>query len=732
MTNFRIAALLAGSALAGLPAMAAAQNAADDARTTEIVITGTRLNPLTQPAPTASRLGLTALETPASISTLMGDEIRARGDLTIGDAVARAPGITNIGDPGNGGVAYSARGFSGQGSVLQLVDSVRLFPVAGSITFPVDPWMVDRIDVLSGPASVLYGQGALGGAINVVTKKANRERLTLDAVASYGSQNTQHIAAGIGGPLGEMFAFRADASYRKSDGYVDRGDSNSLALGGTLEFRPSDKLVVALRHDYGDTEPSRYFGTPLINNRLDTSIRHKNYNVRDSIMHFKDNRTTLTLDWSPTDAITVSNVGYRLATKRKWRNLEAYCWVAADGDCPNQYGGGTPGQIWRGDNIGIVHDQEQWGDQGTVKLSTPLGGSIKNDLVVGFDVNQVKLTYSHDFGSDYQEDNVDPHNFDPGLFFDTQGIAPRYRTKLNERSFFAEDRLEITPELSLMAGVRFERDKTGRWTFVYNSAGTQIVGETPALAGGTKAYRTFNNTTWRVGSVYQPTPDISLYAQYSTGVDPLGTLATYSTSASQYAFTNAKGDQVEVGAKASFLDGRGSATLAAYKIVKKGLAAQRGPNQPIEQVGQRSAKGIEAAVSFELAKGFGVDANGTVLDARYDDFISGTTSYKGKTPPMIPETTANLSLRWDATRKAQVRAGLRYVGKRYSDDANTFRVPAYTVVDASLSYAVTANVAVDVRVTNLFDKDYARTTYYDQMFILGRPRSVDVSLRTRF
>lgn len=136
----------------------------------DILVTGAREQALTIPATTGSRLDLTPLETPASVAVIDGDELRARGDLTMVDAVTRAPGITTSANPGNGGTALAARGFNGQESVLQLYDGVRLFPVAGTITFPIDPWTIERIEVLSGPASVLYGQGALGGAVNVITK----------------------------------------------------------------------------------------------------------------------------------------------------------------------------------------------------------------------------------------------------------------------------------------------------------------------------------------------------------------------------------------------------------------------------------------------------------------------------------------------------------------------------------------------------------------------------------
>jgi iron complex outermembrane recepter protein len=679
---------------------------------------------LTTPNATGSRLGLTPLETPASIAVLDGATIRARGDLSVVEAESRAPGITSVANLGNGGTALAARGFSGQGSILQLIDGVRLFPAAGTITFPTDPWMVERIDVLSGPASVLYGQGALGGAVNVLMRKPNTQRTEGEAEIGYGSQKTFHAAAGLGGPLTDRLSYRVDTSYRRSDGIVDRGGSRSIALSGTLRWAPTETLTITAREDWSNNHPSKYFGTPLIDGRLDTAIRRRNYNVRDAYIRFLDDRTTLQVDWTPIEGLSVSNIAYRLSTHRRWTDLESYCWIGADGFCPNGYNGdpGTPGRIYRTDNLGIGQAQTQWGDQGSVTLRTPIADGITNTLVGGFDVNTIKLVYSNDFGSDVQQSEVDPFRFDPGLFLDTQGLAPRYRTRTDEYAVFAEDRLKFGEHVSIVGGVRYEHDRVQRWTISYPETGGRA--ETYALD------KRLHNTTWRVGGVYQPIPTISLYAQYATGVDPLGTLTTYSTGQTQ--FSNATGNQVEVGAKASFLNGHGSATLAAYRIVKKHLLAQQTLTSPIEQVGQRSAKGIEAAVSLDVAHGIGIDANGAILDAKYDDFLSGGVSYNGRTPPNVPERMANLWLRWDATRKLQARAGLRYVGRSYSDNANQFRVPGYATVDATLSYALTRKLAVDLHVYNLLDKDYAVTTYNDQQWILGRPRSVDVALRAGF
>jgi iron complex outermembrane receptor protein len=699
----------------------------DRTHSTPIIVTG-QTTTLTSETDTGSRLGLTALETPASIAVVEGDDIRARGDVSVVEAVTRAPGVTTAANPGNGDTALAMRGFAGQDSVLQLYDGVRLFPVAGTITFPNDPWNIERIEVLSGPASVLYGQGAMGGAINIIPKQPNADRFEFEGEAGYGSQDSWHLAGGAGGPISQTLSFRADGSYRQSDGYVDRGDSESLALSGALRFEPSKDFRLTLRDDFGRYEPPVYFGTPLIDSKLDTSIRHNNYNVGDAHMMFRDNRLALDAEWTISDALQFRNTAYYIKSHRQWYDLESYCWVAASGDCPNGYGYGTPGTIYRTDNYGIMHDQKQYGDTATLKLSSPLGGTAKNDLVVGVDLGRTKLVYSHNFDTDYQEDNVPINGFDPGIFLATTTVKPHYHTRVDTVAVFGEDRLALTDQLSLVGGIRYEHNKAGRWNYVYDAAGTTIVGESPALNGGTEAFKRLESTTWRVGAVYQPTPGLSLYAQYATGVDPLGSIATYSTSTTQFELTYARGHQMEAGVKGLFLSGMGQFTLAAYRLVKNNLFTQQVPGGPIMQVGQRSSQGIEASVSVTLPAGFAIDANGTVLDANYDDY----TGYKGNTPPGVPEAAANLGLSWTSKTGLQLRGDLRYVGRRFSDDGNQFRVPAYTVVDLGASYALTENLALDVRLLNAFDEDYALATYNDEQWILGRPRSVDVSVRAKF
>ena len=385
------------------------------------------------------------------------------------------------------------------------------------------------------------------------------------------------------------------------------------------------------------------------------------------------------------------------------------------------------GVIERSDNLGIVQDIAQYGDQAIVKLSAPLGGDFANDLVLGGEVNRVNLRYSNNFAVADQTDAVDPFDFAPGTLEDRPATLPRYRTTTTEWSIFGENRLRLSRRLSLIGGFRYEEDAVRRRNILYDAAGAPVA-EANAFPGGAREKR-FHDATWRVGTVYQPAPGVSLYAQYTTGVDPVGTLTTFTTSATQFAFTNAKGDQVEAGVKATLLGGRGSVTLAGYHIVKNDLVAQRVTNGPLEQIGRQSSKGVEAALSLPLADGFSIAANATLLDARFDDFFTGNADLSGNTPPNVPERAGNLWLAWESRRGVRAQAGLRHVGARFVDPANSARVPAYTVADGSLSLAITPMLAADVRVYNVFDTRYVTSTYGAAQWLLGRPRSLDVALR---
>lgn len=658
----------------------------------------------------ASRLGLTPLETPASVDIVSGETARLRGQDTIAEAVTQdATGITTIAAPGNGNGAFTSRGFAGPNSIQQLYDGTRLYVGAGTVTFPFDTWNVERIEVLRGPSSVLYGDGAIGGVVNVVTKKPTFVPVNT-ARAVVGTNGVARLALDSGGGIaqaefGDTFAYRVNVSGNRADGWIrPEGDFRNLAVSAALLFQPSPDLAVTLSHDLGYQEPARYWGTPLVAGRIPDLIRFNNYNVRDAKITWADNWTQLKTEWSPSANVTFRNTAYRLTSSRHWLDVEQYAFNRATG------------LVDRSDYLEIYHSQEQIGDRLDATFRSDVLG-MPNQFVAGFDVNRIDFRHTNNFYFD-QSTSVPLTGYDPGLFPQDGRAVPAYATRTTQASVFAEDRLQLTDGLSVLSGVRFDVPTLHR----------------EDLQTGAQFERTFHALGYRFGLVYNPTPDSALYAQYSVATDPVGSLITLSQSLA--GFRLATGEQIEVGAKGLAFGGAVEWTLAGYRIVKDNLISRLPGSSAVGvQVGSQSSQGVELALGWAFAPGWRLDGNLALLHAQYDSFtqvVNGAAvSYAGKQPLDVPEHVANLWLSWDPARDWTARIGLQNVGQVYSDFGNTARRPAYTLVNLVLDHQMTAQSRLSLRVYNLFDKVYAISgNAVDGVgtdWLLGRPRSFEVA-----
>ncbi|MDQ8699161.1 TonB-dependent siderophore receptor [Hyphomicrobium sp. LHD-15] len=667
---------------------------------------------LDAPAGTGSRLGLSPLETPASVEVIPGDTVRDRGQTSVNQAVTQnAAGFTSTAAPGNGGSGLAARGFAGHGSVMQLYDGTRLYVGSGTVTFPFDTWSAERIEVLRGPASVLYGEGAVGGVINVVPKKPT-DYFTHEAEVAVGTDATRRFGVGSGGPINDKLFYRFDASGIQSDGWLEReSDFSSLALSGALTYRPTSDLNFTISHDHGDQSPLRYWGTPLINGTIPERLRDKNFNVRDSDVSYVDNWTQFKTEWSPTDWLEMRNVAYRLTSNRHWRNVESYAY---------QTSGPFAGRVLRSDYIEIFHDQEQIGNRFDATVRTPIGGGVKNELVVGFDVNSID--FLNRSNSPFAgTSSVDPFNPDPGWFGDKNNVpaVARVDSETFQHAFFAEDRLTLSKELTVVAGIRLDKVSLER-------------ADPNATPAPTYFEKDFSETSWRVGAVYTPVPGLAFYGQYATAVDPIGgALLSLSLTNSQYQLATSR--QYEVGVKQSFWGGRGEWTLAAYDIEKNNILS-RDPDNPTltRQIGQQSSRGVEASLGLQLTDTLRYDGNVAVLEARFDEMIAaGGVDYTGNRPPNVPEQVVNSWLTWAFLPKWEAYAGVQWIGSVYNNDANTLKRPASTVVNMGLSYDVTDKSEIALRVFNVFDEKYA-TGGSSTEWQLAPPRSAELSYRIKY
>ncbi|MEO6021589.1 MAG: TonB-dependent receptor plug domain-containing protein [Burkholderiales bacterium] len=254
---------------------------------------------LERTAETGSRLGISVQETPAAIDIIDRARMDERGDRSAAEAAQGAVGLTYGNPPGDPSI-FSFRGFT-TNQITQLYDGIRIGP-ASMTSRPFDSFNLERVEVLKGPASTLFGEGSVGGAINYVTKRPQRGPFTADGLLSYGSFDNLRLGAGLGGPIGERLHYRVDVSQQTSDTFIDRTDFKYFNFTNGLAWDVTDRLNLELNVDASHDKISPYWGTPFVTSALpgaqpingilryadgrfiDERLREKNYNVADNDM----------------------------------------------------------------------------------------------------------------------------------------------------------------------------------------------------------------------------------------------------------------------------------------------------------------------------------------------------------------------------------------------------------------------------------------------------------------
>lgn len=725
---------VAGGLLALGGAAAFAQDEAleeREERSEDIIVTGVadRQLLLDAESETGSRLGLTVRETPAIVDILSQELFQERGLRTTVEALNATPGATS-GELASSPGQLSMRGFTG-GAVSLLYDGVRQTNSA-LLTRTLDSWTFDRIEVLKGPAGVLYGEGSLAGAVNLVPKKARLGSDAYAVTAGYGSFDTARTGVDGNVALGDKAAIRAVGSYSRTGGFIVDTDAEFLAASLSLRFEPVERLSIELAGDYfEDQYGTAYWGTPLISPAvardpsglarsadgfvIDRAIRDTNYNVTNADQGSESWWLRSRITYALADGLTFSNELSYYDADRRFRNSEVYTFAAPSAGFPN---GSLRRGVTRIDNI-----QQFWIERAVLASDFEIGGH-RNRLSVGLEVSDNDFDSFRRFGSTTAVDPFDPVRGVLSLE-ESNANFPDGRADFGSTtkvfSLFAEEAFNVTPELLLVGGIRYDKITLDR-TIDDLSAGT-----TSAFS------RDYDPISWRAGAVYDLAPKTQLFAQYSYAVAPVGSLALISLANSRFELTT--GRSVEGGIKTSLWDDRFDLTVAGYWISQDDIITRDPNNSSISiQGGSQSSRGIELSTSAAVTQRFRLDASFALLDAKFDELIeAGGANRAGNIPPAVPEQVASLFgiYRFEGL-PITLSAGARHMGRWYTDNANTVRVRASTVFDASIGYRLPFG-DITLRGRNLTDELYANWFGGSaRQLTLGAPRGVDLSFTARF
>ncbi len=683
---------------------------AADATVEEIIVVGQGVGSLRLDVANgvAGRLGLNALETPASVDLITKAEIATKGDYSALEAITRSAGLASTANNGNGGLQVSSRGFNGHNTTINTYDGTRLYITAGTVTFPADTWTLDRVEVLRGAGSVINGIGALATTINYVPKAPVFGESEFETLVAGGSFGMKRVAAGGGAQINDQLAYRLDGAFTDKDGYVDRADEQRKVFAGSLLYMPTNNFSMKFSIDHANIDAAPYWGTPLINGAANTSMRKNNYNFSDGSVEYKDTWSRVHTEWQLSPSLVFRNDTFMISAKREWQNLEEYYQASNT-------------TLDRLSYLGIVHDQDQVGTRSDFLLTSNLG-SMANRFSIGAEINSIKMDYLNNFntGGFDVADTVPLFGFNPGTRPASAFTQLDYSTETRQHGFFFDDVLELTDQLSLVLGGRYDKFDYDR----VNQA--QVTGRArSAFDAG------FSKLTWRSGAVYQVTDDFSLYAQTSTAADPV--TSPISINLSNADFKLSEGRQYEVGLKQQLMNGRAEYTLAWFDIEKENLVTRIPGTTTNAQIGQQSSDGLEVTFRVNPLQNLSIDLNAAFIDSQYDTYYAGGASLSGNTPNSIPDTTFNLWVNWAPVSPLQLGAGMRYVDERYADDANSRTLPEYQVFDASASWTVSPQMSVILRARNFTDeKDYVLSEYVDNQYVFGDPRSYELSLSYAF
>ena len=662
----------------------------------EITVTGEGQSDRVTNSSTLTRTDTPLRDIPQSIQVIPQQVLRDQAtDLT--GALLNAPSVRNSAPTNFDSLRVQVRGFTTPTTVNGLEDSLNSSSIGSDLTG------FDRIEVLGGPNSVLFGSSAPGGTVNLVPKQPLREPYYF-VEATAGSFNFYRGELDFSGPLdpAKNVLYRLNASYRDQEFFTDLSRTRSFVIAPVLSVALSDRTTFTLEGRYADvTFQSIPFGLPVLGTILSNPNGRipRDLNVNEGTLSATSTRIAYTLDHQFTEDWSVRN------TFQFTRYNSGY----QDGDA-----GTFP--------IGLLPDNRtleritfnEDSDQRDFRLSTNVigkfaTGTVQHQLLFGFDLSRIVGKFS---GQDRETTTIDV--FNPIYGGRTFGeITSEYSTEnvTDELGFIVQDQITIANNLKLLISGRFD---------LFRQTDKDLL-------EGTETSQSGNAFSPRVGIIYQPIPAISLYANYSRSFEPaIGRAVDGST------FEPTRGTQVEVGVKAD-LTNRLSATLAFYNITQSNVVTEDRDNLGFSvQTGKQRSRGIELSLAGEILPGWSIFTSYALNDARVvEDNIIPVGNRVAETAPHAASLWTTYEIQRGNLKGLGFGLGLFFVGDRAGDAENSFEVPSYLTTDAAIFYRRN-NLRAAINIKNLFNIDYFESAFNRNRVFPASPLTVQGSISWTF
>lgn len=681
------------------------------------------------------------LNTPQTVSVISKELFKEQGASSLMEALRNTPGITlQLGENGatSAGDTFQLRGFSTQSSMF--IDGVRDL---GAVTR--DTFNIEQVEVVKGPAGADIGRGASAGYINLVSKLPSRTD-AISAEASINTAGASRLTGDLNKAFGASSAVRLNVMAQGGDVQNrDRVENTSLGFAPSLAFGlgTPTRLYLYSQHIRQDNVPDG--GIPTIgmegfynaNASLQggAKVNEKNYygSARDQEKVHAD-MVTVKIEHDMGEGMKLSNIA-RYGKTSMDRIMTGINTLAAPSANPASWTVSRTRQR-------VDQDNEILANQTNLSASFATG-PLKHSLAAGLEFLYEKQNTRSFSTTGKTVTAANLYNPNPNdALPDPYPTGAYTRGSTLTAGAYLFDTIEITPQWQVSGGVRFDRyrTETDSATATQNSTTGAVTALTPSSLSKSDLL-----TSWKLGALYKPATNGSVYLAYGTSQTPPGG-ANFSLSSSANSTSNPNMDtqdtrNMELGTKWDVLSGKLGLTAALYRTEHKNeLAVLDSLSNTYAQMGKRTVEGIELGAVGQLTQDWQISAGLATMKTKVKAGSTGNNA-AGAAARWSPELTATLWSSYHLNDALTIGGGVRYVSKqkRVVDPAanlaasNMPNIPSYWVADAMVDYQVSKHVSLRLNVYNLFDEDYISTLNNSgARATLGTPRSAMLSANVQF
>ncbi|UEM19664.1 TonB-dependent siderophore receptor [Skermanella mucosa] len=623
---------------------------------------------------TATKTDTPLIETPQSISVITRDQLDDRAVQSITEALGYTAGTFSgtIADPRFDDP--NIRGFSAGPN--QFLDGLRILRSFGAPA--IEPYGLERVEVLRGPSSVLYGQSVPGGLVNMVSKRPTEQSFG-EVNLQAGSHDRYQGSFDLGGPLDQegQFLYRLTALGRKSDTQMDYVEDDRWFVAPALTWKPDADTRLTLlgrfQHDEAQSPPGlpavgTLFGSPF--GDISTSFYPGEPTFRDS-------------------ELELSSIGYdfehRIDDTFTIRQNARYLHLSFDYDTLFTSGlAADQRTLQRGSLIQRESsDTVNIDTSGQAKFAT---GPLGHTALLGVDYRRFWGDTQTGFGAAPSLDLLNPVY---GQAIALPPIGTDRDDDLSQLGVYVQDQVRLH-----------------RWLLTLGGRHDWVETEQRSRITGAETTQDDSAFTGRAALMYLFDSGFAPYVSYTTSFDPV--IGTQAPQRGGGTFEPTEGEQYEVGVKYQPPGSNSFFTAALFDLTRTNVTTTD-PDFPTFQVqtGEARVRGIELEATASLTQGLDVTAAYTYLDSEVTESNAGT---EGNRLAAVPEHLASL---WGAYRFPEgsalegfgLGAGVRHVGSRFGNEANDIKVPGVTLFDAAIHYDFD-RFRVALNANNLFDKEY--------------------------